>query len=281
MQHTIRLNEQEKKRKSILLSLLFHIVLLLLLLLPTMHYFDPPREIQGVTVMMGMPDEPEKASTLSAIDKNEANSRNENKNDLKKKPVEVKTLPASKASEKVKTEVTDDKAEVVKSNAPVKKKTDIKKVEIKKGPTAEEIAKQKAEEEAKEKEAAKSKFGSLFNKNSENNSVSKGDPLGKPDASALEGLTDAYGKTGEGLDDRGIEYQPKITDDTQKTGRVVVRICVNSSGKVISSNFTQKGSTTTDAHLIELAERSASKYRFSKSNIDEQCGNIIIDFKLR
>ncbi|MBT8230053.1 MAG: hypothetical protein KJO50_07315 [Bacteroidia bacterium] len=252
-----------------------------MLLLPTMHYFDPPREFQGVTVMMGLPDENQSTSTQSAVEKNESTSESENEKKEKVQPVKVKTTQASNAGRKVDSEITDEKSEVVESKSSTDKTSEVKKEEIRKGPTAEEIARQKAEQEAQKKEAAKSKFGSLFNKNSDTNSTSQGDPLGKPDATALEGLTDAYGKTGEGLDDRGIEYQPKITDNTQKTGRVVVRICVDRSGKVVSSKFTQKGSTTTDAHLIDLAERSASKYRFSKSEIDEQCGNIIIDFKLR
>ena len=96
----------------------------------------------------------------------------------------------------------------------------------------------------------------MFKKNNDTeNSSSKGNPSGMPDASALEGLSEAYGKAGEGLEDRGIVYQPQIRDNTQKTGRVVVRICVDNEGNVISARFTQKGSTTTDSHLISLAEK--------------------------
>ena len=75
--------------------------------------------------------------------------------------------------------------------------------------------------------------------------------------------------------------KPNIVDNTQKEGRVVVKICVDNSGKVISANYTQVGSTTTDAHLIDLAEKGVLEYLFSESPAERQCGRVFIDFRLR
>lgn len=272
MEELVYLNQRDNKRKGVLLSILFHLLLLLLLLIPCMQYFDPPKNLQGVTVMLGI-EEASEVETKSSQEISKSTSA-EPKEESKSK------TPISNSKTDVQSKVSTEKAEVKSSPThPIKEGPSKEELERMK---AERKAREEAERKAKEKEDAKSKFGSLFNKNNEDeNSTGQGDPLGKPDASALEGLTEAYGKTGQGLDDRGMVFQPVIKDDSQKTGRVVVRICVSSNGDVISARYTQKGSTTTDSHLIELAERNARKYKFSKSEIDEQCGNIIIDFKLK
>ncbi|NNE27025.1 MAG: hypothetical protein HKN09_09300 [Saprospiraceae bacterium] len=272
MQHTVQINDKDKKQRSLLLSILFHVLLLLFLLLPCFSYFDPPKPIQGITILLGEETEEEIDEIKSTTD---AKSNSSPEKVEEEKPKKVVNKPAPSAN--VKSKTTTDSAPVVVE----KKKEETKKIEESK-PTAEEIAAAKAAEEAQKKKEAKERFGSLFNKNNDSeNSSSKGNPSGMPDASSLEGLSEAYGKAGEGLEDRGIVYQPQITDNTQKTGRVVVRICVDNEGQVISARYTQKGSTTTDSHLIKLAERSARQYKFGKSPLDEQCGNIVIDFKLK
>ena len=279
MDHTEDINQDNDKKRGILFSIIFHIILVLLLLLPFLHYFDPPIESSGIYISLGIPQISEVEETQSSLPTSIEKSSATESND--------KLQPKEKAASKtiiektVESKIAEEKSPVLaekESNPDTPQSQVEKKTEI----SEEELEKAEAEKLAREKEAAKGRFGSLFNKNSESEqSTSSGDPLGQPDASALEGMTEAYGKAGEGLDDRGIMFQPTITDDSQKTGRVVVRICVNSNGEVNSAAYTQRGSTTTDSHLIELAERNAKKYRFSKSEIDEQCGNIIIDFKLK
>ena len=78
-----------------------------------------------------------------------------------------------------------------------------------------------------------------------------------------------------------MESKPVIIDNSQTTGIVVVDICINAAGKVISAKYTQKGSTSNDKELIEVAEKGVLKYRFSASNVFKQCGSVIIDFKLK
>lgn len=94
-----------------------------------------------------------------------------------------------------------------------------------------------------------------------------------------EGIT-GKGTIGGGLEGRGIVYTPTIQDNSQRTGRVVVRICVNSKGEVISADYMQAGSTTADSELRNMAVRNAKKFKFSSRSIDRQCGTITIDFKV-
>ena len=76
-------------------------------------------------------------------------------------------------------------------------------------------------------------------------------------------------------------HEPKIDDRSQKTGRVVISVCVDKNGKVIKAEYTQKGSTTTDSELKEIAKKAALQFKFTLSEIEEQCGTITVDFKIR
>ncbi len=108
----------------------------------------------------------------------------------------------------------------------------------------------------------------------------KGDNGGLPDGKALDGLSKGTGRVGGGLNGRGIEFIPTFSDKSQRTGRIALLICVNKEGKVTGADFTQKGSTTSDSYLIDLARKTALQYRFAKSDIDSQCGTVTIDFKV-
>ena len=112
-------------------------------------------------------------------------------------------------------------------------------------------------------------------------SGNQGDPGGDPNSNVLEGISTGSGKVGGGLGSRGVLASPKVTDNSQKTGRVVVKVCVDSTGKVISAKFTQGGSTTTDSRLRAVAEKNALRWKFSKGTMDKQCGTITYDFKVQ
>lgn len=126
----------------------------------------------------------------------------------------------------------------------------------------------------------KKKYGDLFgNKNGNDNGTSNGDdPNGE---GALSGISKGNGIVGGGLTGRKAIEIPAVSETSQKTGRVVVKVCVAADGRVISSKFTQQGSTTSDAQLVRLAEKGASKYRFSSAEVETQCGTITFDFKLQ
>lgn len=162
-----------------------------------------------------------------------------------------------------------------------------KKAEAEAKAKAEAEAKAKAEAEKKKYEDAKNKFGSLFGggdgdgKGKTGNSGNQGDPGGDPNSSNLEGISTGSGRVGGGLGNRGIVASPGVTDDSQKTGRVVIRVCVDSEGTVTSARFTQKGSTTADPNLQAVAIKNAKAWKFSKGDVDEQCGTITYDFKLQ
>lgn len=310
MANSITIDEQKQRRDSMSISLVLHLFLLLLLLIPIVQAFSKqpePPQFQGIQVALGYKAAKERTKTNpapSAAETKPVAKPTETKAKPKTKPSSAKPKASKAVAKKVVSKTREKEAPIVATKKKVVEKKVNKKsdaeiakekaeAEAKAKAEAEAEAKRKAAEEAKRKaaekaakaaaakSAAKSKFNNLMKSANGDGAPSKGDPSGHPDASALEGITKGKGKAGNGLGNRGLLHAPEISDNTQRTGRVVVNICVNSKGKVISANYTQKGSTTTDSHLIDLATNSALKYRFSASTTEEQCGDITIDFRLK
>ncbi|MCC6459065.1 MAG: TonB family protein [Saprospiraceae bacterium] len=161
---------------------------------------------------------------------------------------------------------------------------------------AEDAAKQAQAERDKKKGA----FGSTFGKpgangpgqgNTDkpgNQGVPNGNgnnPSGKsPGSGGGEGGGDGTGigeSIGGGLLGRKIQGRPSMVDNTQKTGKVTVRVTVNADGKVTNATWTQAGSTTTDSELRNKAEAWARQYRFAPSSAAEQTGTITFDFTVK
>jgi len=241
---------------------------------------SPPKVKKKTTPAKKENAAPQKVLTTKTIDENSES----NVKAAKTKEVKIDPAIAKKAAEAKAKADAEAKAKA-EADAKAKAIADAKaKAEAEAKAKAEAEAKAKAEAEAKYSNA-KSKFSDLFSSGgsagNNNSSDSKGDPKGDPDASALEGLGKGSGRVGGGLGGRGILYEPRITDSSQKQGKVVIKVCVDAAGKVMSTKFTQKGSTTTDDYLVNIAKKSAAKYKFTASNIAEQCGTITVDFKLK
>lgn len=303
--------EEEDKKTGFILSLAIHILLFLLLLIPCLSYMDPPPDLEGVMVVFGdqsageVQAEEVKSAAASAPKQTETKSSSSSNAQSKASKSKPKAIPVQSKTVEETAEVAAVQKKVISvptptTTAPVKTAEEIQqeKLELEEQKRKEEMeelrkakeaekARKEAEEAAKKQkyESAKSKFGDMFNKSNESstgpNEGQNGDPLGKPNADALEGISTGSGRVGGGLSNRGVMFEPNFKDNSQKTGVVVVKICVNNKGHVISSKFTQKGSTTTDNYLVALAEKEVKKYKFSPTEIDEQCGTITVDFKLK
>jgi len=307
-------SKNKEKEDSLVLSIVIHLILLLIFLFPLFNSISDkpkkPTQFQGIQVALGVPTADLKTNTSSAaaaapasISKpatkptsvpkaSKAKPKTSQPNPPKAKKIISKTVAAEAPVTAVKKKTVSNKSEISKAEQEKAEKLKAHKAAaLAEAQQAKEklereradAAKRKAEAEAKAKAKAdaKSKFDAMMQNADDSGASSKGNPDGHPDASALEGMTTGTGKTGNGLGDRSLVFAPEINDNSQKQGRVVMTICVNARGKVIKANYTQKGSTTTSAHLIDLAKKNAKKYEFSQSSVAEQCGEIIIDFKLK
>lgn len=145
----------------------------------------------------------------------------------------------------------------------------------------------KAAKEQADLEKAKKEYGGAFGngggsgRGDNGKTGNQGDPNGDPNSDNLKGISTGSGKIGGGLGGRDVVSSSPITENSQKTGIVVINVCVDHTGKVISAKYTQKGSTTTDAGLRQTAEENARNFKFSASSVDEQCGTITYSFKVK
>lgn len=85
----------------------------------------------------------------------------------------------------------------------------------------------------------------------------------------------------EGLQGRGLrEGLPKPRTSFNMAGRVVVYVHVDKDGNVISAVVEQRGTTTSDGALHNLAIEAALKAKFKSSDKPMQSGRITYDFKV-
>lgn len=104
---------------------------------------------------------------------------------------------------------------------------------------------------------------------------------GDPNSKNLEGITTGTGSVGGSLGNRNVLSAPRITDNSALEGTVVIAVCVDANGSVVSADFTQKGSTTSNSTLANLAVNNARKWKFSTGDVDKQCGTLTYRFKVQ
>ncbi len=295
MQYTQTENDptiRKKARWAILLAILFWIFVLGI---PLFSYTFPLPEKTGILLAFGSEDGGGDAVASAKSEDKESQEAEEG--------AKIEPEDAEKSQEKaaVKTPFApikaqaDDPSTILTSKAvkqPSKKVKTNHKAEDSRNIEAEQKAKEEADRQKKEmeeaaarkkkQEEAKKSFTDAFGgSGDEQNPTQQGNENGKPQGSPLDGLISGKADIGTGLADRGVVFEPEINENSQKIGVVVVRICVNAKGKVTEANYTQKGSSTTDLSLIDVAEKAARQYVFSSSSLEKQCGVISIDFKLK
>jgi len=159
-------------------------------------------------------------------------------------------------------------------------------------------AAQRAEQARRDK--VKSNAGSAFGKPGSSGQGAGGG--GKPGNGGINGGTgdNPFGKSngdgggtgggsgtgtgasiGGGLGGRAVKERGRINDSSQKSGKIVIEVCVDKSGNVTSADYTQRGSTTSDSELKSKALQAARGYRFATSTADQQCGTITFNFQLK
>ncbi len=304
METTLTQQEEKHKKKAMTISIIVHISLIILALIPILTFPDPPPGQEGILVNLGLPDEGEGSENAGPATPAQPEVQEPVEEEVIEEPEPTpappKTAPepAPKQKDVVKTEDPSEVAlrkqkqkEEAERRQKEREETERKRKEqeaAEKKRKAEEAERQrKAAEEARKKAEAdklKDQIGGLFGDGKGKGNTGKpgnqGDPNGDPDAKKLEGISTGSGMVGGGLGNRG-GGGPKITDNSQKEGTVVVRVCVDRNGRVTSAEFTQKGSSTGDATLKRLAVNNAKQWKFSGGSVDKQCGTITYRFKVR
>lgn len=276
--------EKQNRLKGIISSVLFHVLLLMLFyfIVGVKRPFPPLEERGGVMVNLGYMDEgsgeiqPMGASDVVEIPQ----------------PVKTSTTPEKVNNDKI---ISQDNSDVVINT----KKKDNKKENKK------EVKPQKTTPALPVVEAPKTeappKPKAMYTGGSQNNSTGEGPDKTGGDKGQVNGspFGDSYtggpglgggpggvgpGGTKYSLNGRKMVTGPcSITDKSQETGIIVLRIKVNKSGNVISADGPYKGSTTTSSSLLSLAKSSLKCCKFdTPAGVpDEQFGTITFNFKVK
>lgn len=92
---------------------------------------------------------------------------------------------------------------------------------------------------------------------------------------------DGLDQLDKGLQGRGLAGNlPKPAYPGTKSGKIVVRVTVDAGGRVTSAAYEPKGSTESDAALVEAALAAARKARFTESRAAVQGGTITYIFRM-
>lgn len=271
--NTIISHNKKEEGSSWLVSLIFHSLLLVYLFFATTSSKLEKVESEGILVVLGEFD----AGVEDQVSEGDISPSESN----------------TSSSQPTSTEKNNDDNEITVEEAEVAvKKSDVKKAETKKTTTPPKTEPKSTAKTSTNTDNSKnnddqlnkkkSQFGDLFGKGkgSGGEQGNQGETKGDPNGKVLTGISTGTGRVGGGLSNRGIVQAPTLSENSQKYGKVVVKVCVDKNGKVIESTFTQKGSTTTDSQLVGISEKAAKKYVFAPGSLDQQCGTITFDFKL-
>jgi hypothetical protein len=90
------------------------------------------------------------------------------------------------------------------------------------------------------------------------------------------------GLIGSGLKGRKLDNIPKIVDNSNKEGKIIIKVQVDVQGKVINSTFQAQGSTLTDSDLINKCIQTAKKAKFTANEEREtDYGTLVFNFSVR
>ena len=246
-------NEKKDKRKGMVATVVFHAVLLLLFAIFGMSYTIPPPE-DGMLINFGYTD-----SGSGTVEEEPSQSSEQE---------EVVEEQESASAPKEVQEVEEVESVATQE---VEESVNIKNHEEAKKPVEEVKEPQPTKEELRQAEA-KRKLDERFAKAKAAQNASQGENggpgnQGKPDGvpNAPQGKIPGKGSSGISFDlgGRKMMTAPKINDNSQDEGRVVVTITVDKYGKVINAVPGARGSTTASSHLYRLAKEAAFNTKFS------------------
>ncbi|WP_339657715.1 energy transducer TonB [uncultured Maribacter sp.] len=305
--------DTKHKKNSLTLTTLLLSALLLVLFYIGLTYMDPPEE-NGISVNFGAMDfgsgqvqpkekiqsepldapsvEPTKQEVAEAIEESE---EVEEAAEGREAPAEKLLTKESEEAIKIK-QAKEIKRKADEAVADAKKKAE--EAENREKVEAAKIAQQKkdAEDRARQEQEAKKKrldemMGGLNksdrtatgSEGDDNKAGDKGQPDGDPYAASYYGAKGSgSGVGGTGLGGRNFIGNIKVEQECNEAGKVVVRIVVDRSGKVILAEPGVKGSENLSPCLLKPAKEIALSHRWQPDSQapSQQVGFVVVNFKL-
>ena len=311
MDNKAKIEEERNDQKATLMSLTLHVLLGILFFLPmgkkmraienTQIQVELPQELLGGGPALGLPNQGK--GNNPAPGRPDPNAGN---NETKPspvpvpppppKPVFVKPTTTASPPRKVETSEDPNAAVIRRQQEEARQRTEEAKYQAQVAARAKQQAEAAAETQRRAEQAAKDKFSGRFGTGSSSGTNggggtgsgqgntgkpgNQGQPDGDPNSKVLEGMGHGAG-TINGFGSRGVRSAPRLQENSQKQGRVVLSVCVDASGNVVSADYKAVGSNSNDSDLIEAAKRNARQYRFAAGSAEKQCGTITYNFIVR
>ena len=88
--------------------------------------------------------------------------------------------------------------------------------------------------------------------------------------------------SGDGIFGRRVVKRADVKKITTETGKIVINLCVNPSGKVVFSELNEELSTIENKSVLKKARKIASEYRFERDYTApaKQCGKLTFIFDI-
>jgi colicin import membrane protein len=305
--------DTKHKRKSAILTSVIMCLLFIAIFFVGMRYLDPPEEY-GIAVNFGtsnvgkgniQPNKPLAPAPQETKEEIEDVKEEIQEEVVKESSIEEVKEAVKEVSEDVATQENEEAIAIKKKEEEIRKATEeverIKKENERKERIETErlakiererqvqISKQKAEEEAKRKRldaliggVSNSSGTETGGEGNDNVAGDKGKITGDPNANGYYGNGGGGGNGDYQLGNRKPVNRPKPNYICNEEGLVVVRIEVNTNGKVIKATVGIKGSTNTADCLLSQAKQAALKTEWeSDANApSKQIGTIKYRFSL-
>ncbi len=292
--------DTEHKKKSFTFTTVVLSALLLLMFYIGLTYMEPPIE-NGITVNFGTmefgmgPEQPKKKVASTPAEKPEE----------PEDAVPEETIPAPETPD-----VAEEKPAEENPAEPVLTREEEEAIKLQQQKEAREreaaAQRARAEREARERreaeerarqerEAKKKNIDELFgginqaegeasgSEGDDQRPGDKGKPEGDPYASTYYGSAGSgSGTAGYGLSGRSLVSRGKVAQECNESGRVVVRIVVDRSGKVVEATPGVRGTTNTHPCLLEPARQTAFMHQWNTDSRapGQQIGFVVVNFKL-
>ncbi|MBL7827748.1 MAG: energy transducer TonB [Saprospiraceae bacterium] len=304
-------NEQENRTTGFIISLMFHAAMVLIMFLYTFSKKTESAQVPPITLEWGGGGDDAAAGEPDKGMNDDYTPPGETQSSTPSQPAtsapDPTPTPSSKPATPPPPTATSDDPDVAavrqQKEQERKRKEEADRAEAAR--VAEAERQRQAAEAARQAEEAKrnqvkNQAGSAFGKknstgqgaggggNQGNGGIPTGtgsNPFGKSSGTGGgSGGGDGTGtgaSIGGGLGGRKVVTRGRINDDSQKEGKVVIAVCVDADGKVVSAEYKLAGSTTSDSELKSKALTAARGYKFAASASSQECGTITFNFKLQ
>jgi hypothetical protein len=260
-------------RNGKIAAVIYTLVVVLLMFLKTCSTPTENYDNEGVIVNLGFTESGKSDNTPEAVQEEIFEEVTPQEVVEEVTPQDVVEESVTQETEVVEVTATETVTEVTETAEVVEEVVEEQTQEV-----VEEVVEEVLEEQQVDESA-------LFN--SDNNNPNQGEGTengdqGNPDGSLESNIYGditgpGLGEVGKGwgLNGRSLGSKPTPVSEKQEYGVVTIKIRVGKNGKVVSAQFTSKGSTTTDKYLIDLSIKEAKKVTF---NPDSKAPDVQIGF---